>query len=107
MARIVDLDLLTSQNIQFKIGGEVFEIPGNPPTQLTLEFMEFQDRKGKTKDPKANVESLAEMVAMILNQDDKKEITKQFVLEKFSLSQMTKIAEVFMDSVRGIESNPN
>ncbi|MBP1935121.1 hypothetical protein, partial [Ammoniphilus resinae] len=106
MARIVDLDLLVAENIQFKIGGNVFEIPGNPSTELVLKFMAFEERKTK-KGNKDAVEMLAEMVAYILDMDKNHTVDVAFVKKNFSPSQMQKIVQVFTEVVAGIDQNPN
>jgi hypothetical protein len=107
MAKIIDLDVMVVEPIEFKIGGEVYVIPGSPSTSFLLKFMDFDQKRIAKKEPKAQIELLAEMTAMLLNQDENHNVDKSFMLDKLSFSQMVKIVEVFKESMRELENNPN
>lgn len=107
MARIVDLDVIVPEPVQFKIGGEVYEIPGSPTTEFLIKFMSLDMKVLNQKDDKKKLELMAEMSAMLLNQDPNHEVTKEFCLKNLSFVQMKAIGEIFKETVTNIELNPN
>lgn len=107
MAKIVDLDILVPEGLEFKIGGDIYTISGNPSTELTIQFMGFQDKSSKAKKAENQVELLAEMTSLILNQDKTHDVDKDFVMKNLSLQQMKVITDEFMKLIQGLESSPN
>lgn len=107
MAKIIDLNLLSAEDMQFKLGEDTYTIPGHPTTQLTMKFALLQGKLGKIKKPEAHVDLLSEIVSLILNQDQTKNITKEFVKSKFSFAQMQKIMTVFQETMMEINNDPN
>lgn len=103
---IIDLDLLVSEPLQFKIGEEVFEVPSSPSTQLVLHMVNIENKVKKTKNSEEQIHLLAEMVATLLSQGERKVSTEE-VLQKFSILQMRKIVEVYQQTMMEINSNPN
>ncbi|AMV11525.1 MULTISPECIES: hypothetical protein [Anoxybacillaceae] len=103
---IIDLDLLVSEPIQFKIGGEVFETPSSPSTQLVLQMVAIENKVKKAKNAEEQIHLLAEMVSLLLSQGERK-VTIDEVLEKFSPVQMKKVVEVYQQKMTEINTNPN
>lgn len=104
--KIIDLDLLVSEPIQFKIGGEVFETPSSPSTQLVLQMVAIENKTKKAKNAEEQIHLLAEMVATLLSQGNRK-VTTEEVLQKFSPAQMRKVVEVYQNTMMEINNNPN
>lgn len=107
MAKIIDLNLMSAEDMQFKLGEDTYTIPGHPTTQLTMKFAMLQDKMGKIKKTEEHISLLGEIVALILNQDDSKNVTKEFVMTKLSVAQMQKIMTVFQETMMEINSDPN
>lgn len=104
--KIIDLDLLVQENIQFKIGDETFEVPSSPSNQLVLQMVAIENKAKKAKNAEEQIHLLAEMVATLLSQGERKVSTEE-VFEKFSIVQMRKVVEVYQRTMMEINSNPN
>lgn len=100
------LDLLVNEPITFKIGGEEFTVPSSPSTQLVLQMFAIENKVKKAKNPEEQIHLLAEMVATLLSQGERK-VTTEEVLQKFSPVQMRKVVEVYQNTVTEINNNPN
>jgi len=104
--KIVDLDLLVQESIQFKIGDETFEVPSSPSTQLVLQMVAIENKSKKAKNAEEQIHLLAEMVATLLSQGERK-VTTEEVLRKFFPVQMRKVVEIYQQTMMEINSNPN
>jgi hypothetical protein len=104
--KIIDLDLLVQESISFKIGGETFEVPSSPSTQLVLQMVAIENKAKKAKNAEEQIKLLAEMVATLLSQGERK-VTTEEVLEKFSPVQMRKVVEIYQKTMMEINNNPN
>jgi hypothetical protein len=103
---IIDLDLLVSEPIKFKIGGEIFEVPSSPSTQLVLQMVNIENKAKKTKNHDEQIYLLAEMVSLLLSQGERK-VSVDEVIEKFSLTQMKRVIDNYQQKMREINNNPN
>ncbi|MGG3919911.1 hypothetical protein ABEV38_19200 [Parageobacillus thermoglucosidasius] len=103
---IIDLDLLVNEPIQFKIGGETFETPSSPSTQLVLQMVAIENKVKKAKNAEEQIHLLAEMVSLLLSQGERK-VSIDEVIEKFSPVQMKKVVEVYQQKMTEINNNPN
>jgi hypothetical protein len=104
--KIIDLDLLVNEPITFKIGEEEFTVPSTPSTQLVLQIMDIENKVKKTKDNKEQIYLLAEMVATLLSQGERK-VSIDEVIQKFSPIQMKKVIEAYQQKMTEINTNPN
>ncbi|WP_407268971.1 hypothetical protein [Radiobacillus sp. PE A8.2] len=106
MSKIYDLDLLVEESITFKIGGEDIEIPSSPSTALVIKIMKLEEKMKSVETPEEQMSLLAEIVALLLSQGERK-VTKKFIQDKFSMSQQRKVVDVFKSTMQGIEEDPN
>jgi hypothetical protein len=104
--KVVDLDLLVQESISFKIGGETYEVPSSPSTQLVLQMFAIENKAKKAKNAEEQINLLAEMVATLLSQGERK-VTTEEVLQKFNPVQMRKVVEIYQQTMMEINSNPN
>lgn len=110
MSNTHDLDLLTKETIKIKIGGKTFELPAEPPVNFTYKLLNLEEKTKKAKkkkDHKAAFDALVDMVADILNLDENNQIERQFIVDKFSNSQMRAIIEIYQKQIVENQNNPN
>lgn len=107
MAKIIDLNLLSAEDMEFKIGEDTYTIPGHPTTKMTMKFAALQSKMSKAKKTETYMDILAEIVAFLLDQDETKEVTKEFVLNKLSVAQMQRIMSIFQETLMEINNDPN
>jgi hypothetical protein len=104
--KIVDLNVLVNEPIAFKIGNEIYEVPSSPSTQLVLQMVAIEEKVKESQNAQEQIELLAEMVATLLSQGEKK-VTKEEVINKFSPAQMRKVVEVYQKTMMEISNDPN
>ncbi|MEC1768282.1 hypothetical protein [Schinkia azotoformans] len=103
---IIDLDLLVNDPIEFKIGGQKYQVSTMPTTKFILEMALLEDKMKKSKKNEEQIELLDEMVLKLFNQENE-QVTKEFVSTKLSFTQKKKIMEVYREMMNEINSNPN
>jgi hypothetical protein len=104
MSQIIDLDLLVSDAIQFKIGGEIFEVPTSLNTETVIKLMHFEQEAKKTKKTEEILHLQDKMVLVLfsqLNQIDEKWVAK------LSQPQKSAVLQHYKDRMNEINSNPN
>lgn len=107
MTEIIDLDLLVSENIQFKIGGKVYDIPTSYTTEAVLKMYHLQQELEKMK--KANnleksLEFQDKMIYILFSQLN--EIDENFV-KNLHATQKAAIMKYYQNRMNEINSNPN
>ncbi|MEC1726919.1 hypothetical protein P9E34_19610 [Schinkia azotoformans] len=104
--KIIDLDLLVNDPIEFKIGGENYQVSTMPTTKFILEMALLEDKMKKSKKNEEQINLLDEMVTKLFNQENE-QVSKDFVSNKLSFSQKKRIMEVYREMMNEINSNPN
>ncbi|WBL16378.1 hypothetical protein [Sutcliffiella sp. NC1] len=108
MANIIDLSILTAEPLTLKFSEEdMFTIPAEPSVELVNHLLDFEDKALKAKSNKEQFGLFVKMATMILNQDESRDVTEEFVTKKVSLTQMRKIVELYKDKVAENAENPN
>jgi hypothetical protein len=104
--KIIDLDIIVNEPLAFKIGNDTYEVPSSPSTQLVLQMVAIEEKVKKSKNAQEQIELLAEMVATLLSQGERK-VTKEEVISKFSPAQMRRVVEEYQKTMMEINNNPN
>jgi hypothetical protein len=104
--KIIDLDVIVNEPLAFKIGNDTYEVPSSPSTQLVLQMVAIEEKVKKSKNAQEQIELLAEMVATLLSQGERK-VTKEEVISKFSPVQMRRVVEEYQKTMMEINNNPN
>jgi hypothetical protein len=104
--KIIDLDVIVNEPLAFKIGNDTYEVPSSPSTQLVLQMVAIEEKVKKSKNAQEQIELLAEMVATLLSQGERK-VTKEEVISKFSPAQMRRVVEEYQKTMMEINNNPN
>ncbi|MFP5111825.1 hypothetical protein ACSU64_05535 [Bacillaceae bacterium C204] len=104
MAEIIDLDLLVSEAIPFKIGGEIYEIPTSLTTETVINLMHTEQQIKKTKDIEKILELQDKMVLILFSQLN--EVDEKWV-GKLSQTQKSAIIQHYKNRMSEINSNPN
>jgi hypothetical protein len=104
--KIIDLDVIVNEPLAFKIGNDTYEVPSSPSTQLVLQMVAIEEKVKKSKNTQEQIELLAEMVATLLSQGERK-VTKEEVISKFSPAQMRRVVEEYQKTMMEINNNPN
>ncbi|MEC1772837.1 hypothetical protein [Schinkia azotoformans] len=104
--KIIDLDLLVNDPIEFKIGGESYQVSTMPTTKFILEMALLEDKMKNSKKNEEQIGLLDEMVMKLFNQENE-QVSKEFVSSKLSFTQKKKIMEVYREMMNDINSNPN
>ncbi|KOO46394.1 hypothetical protein [Priestia koreensis] len=108
MSQIIDLNLLVPEDLQFKIGNDIYKIPTQPKYQKVLEFSVMQQKYAKTRNAQELEKALPEMVAFILNLDEEKsKMTAESVTQNLILPQMKIIMEKFTEELQKTANDPN
>lgn len=103
---IIDLDLLVNEPIEFKIGGENYQVSTTPTTKFILEMASSESKMKKSKSNEEQIKLLDEMVMKLFNQENE-QVSIEFVSDKLSFTQKKKIMEVYRQMMNDINSNPN
>ncbi|MFS0776086.1 hypothetical protein ABC255_08780 [Neobacillus sp. 3P2-tot-E-2] len=107
MAEIIDLDILVSEDISFKIGGEIYKVPTSYNTETVLKMYHLQQEAEKVKKTN-NVENGFElqdkMVYLLLSELN--DIDELFV-RKLHVTQKTALLNYYQNRMIEINSNPN
>lgn len=105
-----DLDLLTQETIQIKIGDRIFEVPAEPKVNFTYKLLNHS-KKVKEAEKRGDFEDAydisVDMALDILNLDENNQIEKQFIIDKFSNSQLTAVIKIYQDQAEKNKNNPN
>jgi hypothetical protein len=104
MAEIIDLDLLVSEAIPFKIGGEIYEIPTSLNTQTVIELMHLEQKIKKTKDVEKILYLQDQMVLTLFSQSN--DVDQKWAAG-LSQTQKSAILQHYKTRMNEINSNPN
>lgn len=104
MAEIIDLDLLVSEGIPFKIGGDIFEVPTSLKTETVIQLMQLEQKIRKTKDVEKILGLQDEMIHLLFSQSN--DIDKAWV-SKLHQTQKSAILQHYKNRMNEINSNPN
>lgn len=109
MSRIIDLNLLVKDPLIFRdTKGEEYTIPGEISTKFVLKFSKFAQEVGKVKNEEDSLKKLQEIVVEILNLDKSKNITLEFVKERFDdIRYLQAILDNMAKHIREISEDPN
>lgn len=104
MSKIIDLDLLVPENISFKIGGEIYEVPASFDTQTVAVLMQAEQKTLETNDQIEVLNIIDEMVHMLLSQLN--DVTLEWV-KKLHATQKNAIFHFYKQRMYEIDKNPN
>ncbi|WML44090.1 hypothetical protein [Neobacillus sp. PS3-40] len=104
MAEIIDLDLLVSEPISFKIAGEIYEIPSSLTTETVINLMNVEQQIKKTKDIEKILGLQDKMVLILFSQLN--DVNENWV-SKLSQTQKSAIVQHYKTRMNEINSNPN
>ena len=109
MGRIVDLSVLVKDPLVFKdVTGETYTIPGEISTKFVIKLSKYAQDIEKLDDEEKALNKMQQIVADILSLDKDKEITVDFVKERFDDIRFLKmIIQSMMEHVKEIASDPN
>ncbi|KHF40702.1 hypothetical protein [Halalkalibacter okhensis] len=108
MSNIIDLSLLTQEPLILKFGeDDQFTIPPEPTVDFVLKIAAFEDKAMKSKSEIEYIGLFVKMVTHILNQDENRTITEDFVKKKVKITQMQQIVKAYKDKIAENAENPN
>jgi hypothetical protein len=103
----LNLNSLVARNIKIELKDEEYIIPQQPPMEFVIQYYELQQKAAKSKKPDEQMNTLIEACTMILNQDENKNVTNDFVKKNLSVTQLQKLAEFYQSQIQKVESDPN
>ena len=109
MGKIIDLGILVKEPLIFKdTHGDTYTIPGEISTQFVIKLSKYaQDTKDIKNEEKA-FEKIQEIVVDILNLDKSKNVSLDFVKERFDDVRFLKvIVNEMIKHVKEIADDPN
>ncbi|WP_337019946.1 hypothetical protein [Oceanobacillus massiliensis] len=109
MSIVNDLSLVVREPLVLKFSEEnTFTIPVDPTLELTYKMVDFQDKAKNAETEKEQIDLLLDMVILILNQDESKDIDKEFLFKnKISMSQLQAVVQLYQDQILKNNNNPN
>ncbi|UOQ47736.1 hypothetical protein MUN88_17030 [Gracilibacillus caseinilyticus] len=108
MANIKDLSLVTQEPLVLKFSeDEQFTIPADPKLDFTYKLLEFEEKSANAETSKEQFDLLIDMAVMILNQDESKDVTAEFVRKNIHQSQMKAIVQIYQNQMMENNNNPN
>lgn len=108
MAKVIDMQSIVQEPIVLKFSDEdEFTIPPEPSLDLTYKIADFEDKMKDAETSKQVLDMYVDLVAMILKQDESKEVTKEFVIDNVGFSQMRKIVSIYQQVAAENQDNPN
>ncbi|MBZ4664468.1 MAG: hypothetical protein JG776_2186 [Caloramator sp.] len=109
MSKIIDLSVLVKDPLIFKdTQGESYTIPGEISTQFVIKLSKYAADIQKIKDEAVALEKMQQIVTDILSLDKSKNITIDFVKERFDDIRFLKIIiSEMMKHVKEIAEDPN
>jgi hypothetical protein len=103
----LNLNSLVAKNVKIDLKDEAFVIPQQPPMEFVLQFQELQEKAMKEKKQNKQLEFLIDVCGLILNQDESKNVTHEFLKKNLSLVQMKTLTQFYQEQISKIESDPN
>lgn len=109
MSKIIDLSVLVRKPLIFKdTQGDTYTIPGEISTQFVIKLSKYAQDIKNIKDEEKAFEKMQQIVADILNLDKSKDVTLEFVKERFDDVRFLKIiVDEAMKHVKEIAEDPN
>jgi len=109
MSKIIDLSTLVKEPLIFKdTKGDTYTIPGEISTYFVIKLSKYAEDIKALKDNEKAFEKMQQIVTDILNLDKSKNITLEFVKERFDDVRFLKIIiQSMMEHVKEIASDPN
>lgn len=109
MGKIVDLGLLVHEPLIFRdLTGEEYVIPGSVDLEFVLKLTAYQEKIQGIKKESEAIQKAQELVVDILSLDKSKDITLDFVKERFNDVRYIKaIIENMMAFIGEIVADPN
>lgn len=104
MSQIIDLDLLVTEAIPFKLGGEIFEVPTSLNTETVIKLMHIEQQIKKNKNVEEILKLQDQMVLILFSQLN--EVDEKWVA-KLHQTQKSAILKHYKDRMNEINSNPN
>ena len=109
MSKIIDLSILVKDPLIFKdTKGDIYTIPGEISTKFVIKLSKYAQDIHVLKDEEKAFEKMQEIVVDILSLDKTKEITLDFVKERFDDIRFLKvIVQELMNHVKEVANDPN
>lgn len=109
MNKIVDLSVLVRESLIFRDAtGEEYTIPGEVDLNFVIKLNAYFEQVEKIKNEAAAIIKAQELVVDILNLDKTKNITLDFVKERFNDVRLIRaIIENMINFINEIASDPN
>ncbi|OCZ52191.1 hypothetical protein [Dehalobacter sp. TeCB1] len=109
MSKIIDLSVLVHEPLIFRdTTGEEYVIPGEVDLGFVIKLTAYQEQVAKIKNETEAIKKAQELIVDILNLDQSKKITLDFVKERFNDIRYIKlIIESMMSFINEIVNDPN
>lgn len=107
MAEIIDLDLLVSEDIVYKISGNKYAVPTDMNTSTIIKLSQIEQKINKAQKSKDIEQALMlqdELVYILLSQQN--DVTKEWV-EKLHNSQKIAILKNYRNRLEELNQDPN
>lgn len=107
MSEIIDLDLLVSEPVSFKIGNEIYKVPTDLETGILLKVSKLEQKIIKSQQSKEIEKALSlqdDLVFILMSELN--EVTKEWV-GKLHNSQKIAILNHYRNRVNELNQDPN
>lgn len=104
---MLNLDSIVQKEMTVNLKGESYVIPAQPPMDFVLQLQSIQQKAMKEKNENKQIQYSAEVCAVILNQDQSKKTTVDYVMKNVSFAQMQMLVKFYQEQISKIEQDPN
>lgn len=104
MAEIIDLDLLVTESVSFKLGGKIFEIPTSLNTEIVIKLMKLEQKIKNVDDFEEALKFQDELVYLLFSQLN--DVTMEWVAG-LSQTQKSAVIQNYKNRMNEINSDPN
>jgi hypothetical protein len=105
MAEIIDLDLLVTEAVSFKIGGKVYDIPTSLNTEIVIRLMKLEQKIKDVEDFEEALKFQDELVYLLFSQLNE-DVTIEWVAG-LAQNQKSAVIQNYKNRMNEINSDPN
>ena len=106
MANIIDLSTIIKEDLEFKLlDGKIVRVAGELSTKFVLEITALQEKALKANGFEDELNILIDMTTLILSQDKKANITREYVVENLNNLQIMQL--IITSAIEHIENIAN